>query len=596
MRQFHDRYTKTNQKDTKMTKNNSLNKTAVKQSITSSNNQVDQAQTIDLKNKTRMLLASPFYKQKFETRYMSGVSDLDDNTRLTIKQYPEGFCMLEELPVEEATTEYGEHWMYYACRKMAVSNPGPARKPFEELDLSKSRRKRNGFNQVINYWNQLFPNNGDVVNKYGHYSIISKQSKDVSKIGVDKVRKEHYIPFAFTEEGVATGGLYMYLGYIGEKNQLSSTRPSISESPIKEFFAGACMFGATLYGKDQLGQIHPITHPRYVYPDNCVITDIYMQNEFHPYEKVSHKTMKNNIPLLKVLGQTETPSVNHHLPIPDYIIYGINSYLSGGMNKDALAKYIRIVKQRGALHSEFIQKNASINNVSINTSSALSPLGLEQSKPEEAVSDLFKKLDMMDMYREEFPAGDELESIRKKVFLRSLTYLSNCGHETSEIWSYVKESIENEEFSFSDEELSDLHLLNYLDYCVNLAKSVKKHGDRQVCVTMPAMESPIQNAYKRMFAKKFGAVMFVNWISPITVKDYNYGHRIFYLEHSVNNVNDLLDRGIVENCFMQTASIALDSTKIASDTAIKVKTILSEHEMRVQLDEIMNNQIQQNAV
>jgi len=568
-----------NQKETKMTKNNSLNKEAVKQSIKSSNNQVEQAQTIDLKNKTRMLLASPFYKSKFETKFISGTSSVDHTMHLTVKQYPEGFTAFEEQSIETPNNEYGSFWMKYAGRDISVYNPLPVHEVPEIYSASKSRGRTTRRN--IEAWQELLGSSGEISFSCNGYSVESALSKDISILSTKASRYEQYIPLAFKKDGKVTGGSYIYLAQTGVTEETKVPRNHISESRIGEFLIGSCMFGATLYGKDQYGNKHPLTNQLYQMPENCIIQSVDDNTTLHPDEQLTHKAFLNHIPLIKALSH-DCPSINYHIPLSNYIIYGLNNYINGTITKNALTDYVALVKERALQHRSFLQDTCAEHAIALRITCTLDPLGLADSNNDEVFEQLLGKLQLTDSIKEKY-TDDERVDLCNKIVSASINYLAEVEGEVGNVWKVAQHKLQTESFKLNKSEFDILHQLNYIDYSANLAVSVDRYDNREVCTLLPSMETPVQILYKKMFSEEFGPAMTMNWLPPVLIQMEQYRNRIFNLEDYLGHISALLDAGIIENSFLQMASVALDSPELAGKAAIGINSILSSHEMDIHL-------------
>lgn len=515
-----------------------------------------------IKNNVRNYLAGKHYKNQYERSYLAGGTVA--RKKLTVKQYPEGFTAIEAK--DENDFQFGDYWMLDSGRSLSVANPEPARPVPEQFEMSRSGARRRFKKRTMNLWRTLFMGGEDIEISHDDHSLISRFSHTPSAICVERYREEYYLPMAYMWKNKPIGGNYLHIWQSGTVSQLKDARLSIKQQPVKEFFTGGCMFGSTLYGIDQFGKRHPLTSPYHEMGEDSVVQSVTCPHLTHPDEIVTRESLVNSIALMKVLGQGQETVLRYHLPLINYLIYGINWFLKGKLSKKALGEYVSLVKERSADQQAMIEKIGRDSNVRVNVSSTLEPLGLAESPSERILENLFSVIGFPLCNLEEMDVGGLLE-LRPQLISKIISYLSS-DEEVGEVWTHIQSKIEDGAISLDPE---DLLSINYMDYSANLALAVKSHGDREVVSLLPSHESPVTYWYKKTFAEKFGAVLCFQWLSPVQVHITEYRNRIFYIEDNIEELSAFFESGIIAKSFLQTAAVALDSSSLTEEINAKIK-------------------------
>ena len=531
------------------------------------NTELSDLADFEIKNDVRSYLSGKSYEDQYEKAYRA--TGEFSKKKLTVKQYPEGFSAFEI----KDDLQFGDYWMLDSGRSLSVANPEPVRPVPEQFEVSRSGARRRFKKRTLNLWNSLFSGAEDIELSSGDYKLVSRLSHDPSAICVERYREEYYLPIAYMYKNIPVGGNYLHIWESGTVPQLKVPRLSIQQQPVKEFFTGGCMFGSTLYGIDQFGNQHPLTNPYHKMNEESIVQSIVCPYSLHPDEIVTRESLRNSVTLMKVLGQGDSAVLRYHLPVVNYLIYGINWFLQGKLSRAALVEYVDQVKKRSVVQRQMVQKIACESNIEINIFSTLDVLGLAESRSEEILENLFSVIGLPIRSFDQLSAEDLL-ALRIEVIDKMIAYL--CLDDfVGEVWSHIQNKVIEGSVSF---EPGDLLSVNYMDYSANLALAAKSHGDREVVSLLPSHESPVSYWYKKTFAEKFGAVLCFHWLSPVQVHIAEYRNRIFYIEDNIEELNALLESGIITKSFLQTAATALDSAVFAEKINAQIKRQFRAHE------------------
>ena len=515
-------------------------------------------------NSFRVLQSSIAFQDVLNKNYTVGV---DSGKVIYTGRYAEGFIALNE-------GEFDPAKMNDSGRTLAVVNPQPVRE--EPAHLVESRARKRYRKKVTNLWQSLLPDSEDIGSKNGRYSVKSCISKDVSAICAEEFREEYYLPFAFMYDQRPVGGAYMHCWEAGRPEQLVESRKPVEEQRFKEFFTGGCMFGTPLYGIDQFGKKHSLTNPYTEMPEYAKIQFVSSPHRVHPDETLSRESLVNVLNFMMTLG-VEQPRLNYHLPLSNYIFYGINWFLRGKMTPSALTAYIRKIRKRAAKQRSFLELQSCLFGIQINAGSTLDALGFSGFKDDTVLEELLEVL-KIDQEVPDIDDRENLEKLQKQIFDSVIDYMGKLPGKNGRVWKSINQKIEKEEIPVND---GDLLSLNYLDYSANLATSSLVNGDRETASVLPSHESPVNHWYKKIFAEEFGAVVCFQWLAPLQVNSDSFRNRVFYLDHYIEDINTLLQLGVLPKCFLQTAAVALDSQLLAEAGSRQIDEVLKLHEETV---------------
>lgn len=461
------------------------------------------------------------------------------NKRLAIKTFHQGFISLYEQAPDDMDRSFGSYWMYCAGHSISLCN----RSISEETDsllIENSSSRRKYMRRAMNLIKQLF-GDMEIDLKFNSLGVKLDLSQNVDVLSSLQIKGEYYFPYAFTQNSQVKSGAYLNIRQCGEKAVLKTPRDLLKVSPIKEFYTGGCFFGATLYGVDQEGKHHSLTSPYYEIPQGTYIDRLLVNPDLHPDELVTRESLKNLISLMKVLSQSETPVLHYHLPVDNYIIYGLNWYFEGVLTGSTLLDYIREVRKRSDDQWKFLNSLSDQYGVGIVRRNSLDPLDFQSIETESFLFDFMDSLsiDISDSKKDLYETKNlVIESIWEK--------LKKDKSSSSRFWNIAYEKMEH---TLLDSSQDSLLTFNYVDYSASLAASVDLYGDRQVAALLPIQESPVVHFYKKLFSEEIGALLSIQWLPPILVHIPDFLDRIFYLSDYLEGITDLNIEDVIDICF-----------------------------------------------
>lgn len=158
-------------------------------------------------------------------------------------------------------------------------------------------------------------------------------------------------------------------GKKGKKAKISAEGVEAPAERVKfdEFVLANCLFGASILGVDANGKKYPmIDHNLEV---DSPIEKIEVDNSrLHPYEIMMFASF-DKLSALMHYAAVEDFVVRYHLPVVDYMLYGLHSYIIGVMSFDAFDKYIKAVKERGRIHENILTALAQKNRLNLHIES-----------------------------------------------------------------------------------------------------------------------------------------------------------------------------------------------------------------------------------
>jgi len=153
---------------------------------------------------------------------------------------------------------------------------------------------------------------------------------------------------------------------------------------IQRIVTGGCMFGDSLVAVGANGTVPACAKSveEYFSPENPILKVQQLSTE-HPNEVKDLAQLKLLLPLLQDI--TEPAIIYYNVPVPEYILQGLQWYSEGWMTTKALAQYITLVVGRGRVQKAKVRsllsqvKMESSSHFQIGQSwSALDPLRLHE--------------------------------------------------------------------------------------------------------------------------------------------------------------------------------------------------------------------------
>jgi len=376
---------------------------------------------------------------------------------------------------------------------------------------------------------------------------------------------------------------YIY-PWISDKALLSTT----PFPKIKQFVMANCLFGSSILGVDDQGNKYPLIDHNLEVQD--IITNIEVNDHVHPYEDMSFSALQGLFPLMRTMGD-EVFSIRYHLPVLDYMLYGVYLYISGKITFDAFGNFIGQVEERGRKHKEIILHIAERAGVTIYVESPFDNLfsvdiKLTASKLLEQLSLSTAQVDRMKQEHPKFSralsrtakrSGHRVEDF--KSIIEILNTIDEFITEPSQTISESKadSTLKSPRILFEElciENILD-HLTNndrYLEYqqvwraiiaggeinrfsplqqlfkvanVAFVARARVGHDHFEVCSLLPIDEKPIAQAYRDLLSSRFGHILCLSWFPPLlnyVLHEENphfkrHQHNLFRLRTDILSVN-----------------------------------------------------------
>ena len=402
-------------------------------------------------------------------------------------------------------------------------------------------------------------------------AIFKKIGLPVSEAGEQPLRRHSDVVFL----PISTSASPLYIHpWVSTSDPVSGSFPK-----TKEFVMTNCLFGGSILGIDeQENRYSLIDHNLHV---SDMITRIVVDESIHPYEAMSFAALESLFPLMAQSGSDFI--IRYHLPVIDYMLYGIHLYISGKIAFDALEEFVEQVKIRGQKHRTTIQALAEKSDIvikiespfdnlfaegtEISANSLLSQLSLsvaqvERMKSEHAalaeklrraarrgghkVADFKSVIDIFNAWDEvssgispEVVATTSTEQIVQKTpreLFEELCIENILDHltkntqfpEYKQIWQEIVAGGEVTRFS-------PLQQLFKVANVAFIARSCIGRKPFEVCSLLPIDEKPIAQSYKEFLAEKFGHILCLSWFPPL-LSYINYESSSSQRANHINNL------------------------------------------------------------
>ncbi|EDV25684.1 uncharacterized protein TRIADDRAFT_56046 [Trichoplax adhaerens] len=447
---------------------------------------------------------------------------------------------------------------------------------FTHTQKTKRRRTRD-YNRHTDIIRRFFNSDSDAINyPVGCYSVRIFVDDNQSCLITKDRRRDAYHPIAFLRDNKLIGGLYANFDRYVHPS-LSEKVISIDEKPIRSIITAVCLYGYNLKGIDNCENQYPITSATHNLQQDQTIERIKLEcDEWHPYEKLIHQTLENMVPFFYVIGKGTMPTLYFHLPIAEYIIVGLQLFLTNYMTRKAFDDYIDYITERSRKHRQWLDNYSSRYNITLITEAPISRLVLERNDEfclQRFMDGIDVPLSLLNGIDKE--SGNK---IAEHVSQRCWIWLCESQVEPyRSVWRYIKSQKDlhcNEEELYNGYSLISLKYISYIAYlaCV---KQMEKVG--QVLMVQPLDEKQVSVAYKNLLGDKYGGILGFHWMVPI-VSNISTMDTLFTLKDYLAPLDNLIENGIIKQCFLESGAAAtnLDKNSIVSYTKIK-EQLLSKH-------------------
>jgi hypothetical protein len=328
---------------------------------------------------------------------------------------------------------------------------------------------------------------------------------------------------------------------------------------IKEFVMTNCLFGGSILGIDEQENRYPlIDHKLHV---SDMITRIVVDESIHPYEAMSFAALEGLFPVMAQSGRDFI--IRYHLPVIDYMLYGIHLYISGKIAFGALEDFVEQVKIRGQKHRTIVQALAEKSGIVIKIESPFDNLFAEGAEisANSLLSQLSLSVAQVERMKSEHPVlAEKLRRAARRgghkvADFKSVIDIFNAWDEVSSSISPVMVDTASKEQTVQKtprELFEELCIENILDHLTKntqfleysqvwqeivaggevtrfsplqqlfkvanvafIARSCIGRASFEVCSLLPIDEKPIAQSYKEFLAEKFGHILCLSWFPPL---------------------------------------------------------------------------------
>lgn len=375
----------------------------------------------------------------------------------------------------------------------------------------------------------------------------------LSNIEIYKPLRRHSDTIFFPIDLGANSPFYIYPWLSDKTSVLTETFPK-----IKQFVMANCLFGASILGVDYQGNKYPLIDHHLEVKD--IIINIEVDENVHPYEDMSFSALQGLLPLIQKIGD-ENFSIRYHLPVIDYILYGVHLYISGKVTFDAFKTFVEQVKERGRKHKEIIINIAKRTGINIDVESPFD--NLFSVGTEITASKLLEQLSLstaqLNRMQEEHPKLSHcLNRIAKRSghrvddFKAIIAILNTIDELFTEPAQALSESNEDNKLNSPRILFEELCIENILDHLIKneaypeyqqvwtkiiasgeinrftplqqlfkvanvafIARASIGHSKFEVCSLLPIDEKPIAQSYKDSLSEQFGHILCLSWFPPL---------------------------------------------------------------------------------
>ena len=133
-----------------------------------------------------------------------------------------------------------------------------------------------------------------------------------------------------------------------------------------EFVTAQCLFGASLKGRDARSVLHSLIKHDITFEGGEKIEFIEFDfDKANPYEDMLLREFEKHVALMKKFSSTQPPVVRYHLPYLDYVLFGVELFISGRITLNALGELFSTIFKKKNQYVERIQKICADQNVKI---------------------------------------------------------------------------------------------------------------------------------------------------------------------------------------------------------------------------------------
>ena len=189
--------------------------------------------------------------------------------------------------------------------------------------------------------------------KHGEYEVetCTASHRQISFISPARRRSIVFQPFVFKKNKNKVGGLYLNISHTSRI--LEQNECLVQQNKTKKILTGMCL-RPNVHALDANNNKIEMNFTRSI---STQIIGFDTMSGFHLYETSFLEILHNLSPLFVTISQSSKPQLFFHLPLPEYLLYGVSLFLNGEITADVLDLYASLRKTRNRTKREVVKES-----------------------------------------------------------------------------------------------------------------------------------------------------------------------------------------------------------------------------------------------
>lgn len=368
-------------------------------------------------------------------------------------------------------------------------------------------------------------------------------------------RDEVFLPLLFNNKGNSTG-LYLY-------PWVAKSGHPASFSGFSQFVTAGCMFGATIKGVTQDGDsVELINHRLHLRTGQRIEYIAYNTDTENPYEEILFHEFEKNCILIKSFAQTDHPAnLLYHLPLTDYILFGLKLFIHKQISYAALDKFICAILTQQVLHQNKLRNLCQLHNIDVTFDSPFSNL-LPKTDKDNPTQFIFHQLgiDALSATHKDDPDEQELQFTASCI---SKLCISDHNTLHAQVWQDFINTEPQKPKTIED--------LFKIGNAVMIAAASKGLNDYKVCSLLPLSEKQIQLKYEQCRTNynalipagntPYPASMNLTMFEPVITYSPTTNGLLFYFACCLASLSSLITKKKIVHHATRNLGLFADKTK-----------------------------------
>ncbi|MFC3908564.1 hypothetical protein ACFORL_05680 [Legionella dresdenensis] len=372
-------------------------------------------------------------------------------------------------------------------------------------------------------------------------------------------REEIFLPLtvATTDSSVQCYA-YPWLGRGGNMPQFKGAA---------RFVSAGCMFGATLSGKTNTQkEITLINHKLPLEKDEIITEVIYDKQSQNPFEETLFQEFEKTCCIIDALCQQNKPKqLLYHLPLYDYLLFGVKLVLQNRMTHDALSTLTKAVVEKAAFYRVKLLEICQPHNIELTITSPFEGLFTEFD-PNAPAQSLWTQLGLAT--EEQSVPHDHAEAELTQSLLERLQ-TANHNQKQQQIWQTL--------VALEKNPITDIEGLFKVANAVILAEASQGQGDYETCSLLPLSEKQIQVQYDGYVAmaanaagkgkKSIAAIVNITMFEPVITYSPTTKGLLFYMACCLKSLATLIKDHQILKSASQKLGLFASSSNIPTEAS-----------------------------